>query len=291
MQPLDPEEPASTARVESVPAGRRRPPVLALAAGAIALVVATAGIAYAVGSSHTKTKTETVVRTVPLAAKDATGSTASKAVKAACVQGAAAGSCNIDEAKELAIPDKPLDVATRSVLAAQLVAARTAAFEYPTVADAVRGGLVQAGRFSPQTGAHFIKLNALSTFDPSEPSSYIYDGVSPTSKVIGLMYLSLSTAPPEGFAGPNDHWHRHTNTCVIFGAGQIKVPFAADSDVTLDQCNAQHGTFMRETAWMVHAWVVPGWESPLGVFSHENTDVLCADGTTKADAMGFCAGT
>ena len=48
---------------------------------------------------------------------------------------------------------------------------------------------------------------------------------------------------------------------------------------------------MRETAWMVHAWVVPGWESPLGVFSHENTDVLCADGTKNADAMGFCAGT
>jgi hypothetical protein len=291
MQPLDPEEPASTARVESVPSGRGRPPVLALAAGVLALVVATAGIAYAVGSSHTKTKTTTVVRTVPLAARDATGPTASKAVKTACVQGAAAGSCNTDEAVEAKIPDKPLDAATRAVVAAQLVAARTAAFKYPTVADAVRGGLVQAGRFSPQTGAHFIKLSSLSTFDPSDPSSYIYDGVSPTSKVIGLMYLSLSTAPPEGFAGPNDHWHRHSNTCVIFGAGQIKVPFAADSDVTLDQCNAQHGTFMRETAWMVHAWVVPGWESPLGVFSHENTDVLCADGTTKADAMGFCAGT
>ncbi len=261
--------------------------------GALALVVATAGIAYAVGSSHTKTRTNTVVRTVPVVAKSAAKSapTASKATKTACVQGAAAGSCNTDEALAAKIPDKPLDAATRSVLAAQLVAARTAAFKYPTVADAVRGGLVQAGRFSPQTGAHFIKLNALGTFDPSGPSSYIYDGVSPTSKVIGLMYLSLSTAPPEGFAGPNDHWHRHSNTCVIFGGGQIKVPFAADSDVTLDQCNAQHGTFMRETAWMVHAWVVPGWESPLGVFSHENTDVLCADGTTKADAMGFCAGT
>jgi hypothetical protein len=294
MQTLDPEhhlEP--TASVESVSIGKQRRPALALASGALALVVVTAGIAYAVGSSHTKTAT--IVRTVPAAPKGGSNGTATKSPAAkpgvpACVPGAAAGSCNIDEARVLAIPDQPLPAATRAVLAAQLVAARTAAGKYPTVAEAQRGGLIQAGKFSPQTGAHFIKLNAIGTFDPSDPASYIYDGISPTSKVVGLMYLSLSTAPPEGFAGPNDHWHRHTNTCVIFGA-QIKIPFAADSSVTLDQCNAQHGTFMRETAWMVHAWVVPGWESPRGVFSHENTNVLCADGTTKADSLGFCPGT
>jgi hypothetical protein len=97
--------------------------------------------------------------------------------------------------------------------------------------------------------------------------------------------------PPEGFAGPNDHWHRHTNTCVIFGGPKIQVPFPADSSVTKSQCDAVHGTFMRRTTWMVHAWVVPGWESPTGVFSHDNADVLCADGTTKASAAGFCQGT
>jgi hypothetical protein len=294
MQTLDPEQQLEpTASVEPVSVGKRRRPALTLASGALALVVVTAGIAYAVGSSHTKTAT--IVRTVPIAPEGGSNGTATKSsVKKpavpACVQGAAAGSCNVDEARALAIPDKPLPAGTRAVLAAQLVAARAAAAKYPTVADAVRAHLIQAGKFSPQTGAHFIKLNALGSFDPSDPSSYIYDGISPTSKVVGLMYLSLSTGPPEGFAGPNDHWHRHTNTCVIFGA-QIKIPFAADSSVTLDQCNAQHGTFMRETAWMVHAWVVPGWESPRGVFSHENTNVLCADGTTKADSLGFCPGT
>ena len=294
MQTLDPEQHLEpTPSVEAIKVGKRRGPALALASGALALVVVTAGIAYAVGSAHTKAAT--VVRTVPIAPKGGSNGTPAKAAASkpgppACVQGAAAGSCNIDEARELAIPDKPLPAATRAVLAAQLVAARTAAGKYATVADAERGGLIQAGKFSPQTGAHFIKLNALGSFDPSDPSSYIYDGISPTSKVVGLMYLSLSTAPPEGFAGPNDHWHRHTNTCVIFGA-QIKIPFAADSSVTLEQCNAQHGTFMRETAWMVHAWVVPGWESPRGVFSHENTNVRCADGTTKADSLGFCPGT
>jgi hypothetical protein len=77
---------------------------------------------------------------------------------------------------------------------------------------------------------------------------------------------------------------------VEYTAGKIVVPFAADSDVTEAQCAAVHGSFMRETAWMVHAWVVPGWESPLGVFSHNNPDVVCADGTTHANAVGFCQG-
>jgi hypothetical protein len=287
MQTSDSEQQFDSARaVDADRHTRRRHRALAVVASAIALVFGTASIAYAIGSSHSKTTT--VVRTVPVAVAAASSP---KPAAPRCVPGAASGSCNIDEAKELAIPDKPLDVATRALVAQQLVEARTAALEYPTVADALRAGMIQAGKFSPETGAHFIRYSGLGTFDPANPASYIYDGISPTSKVIGVMYLSLSTLPPEGFAGPNDHWHRHTNTCIVYKNGQITVPFAADSSVTLGQCDALHGVFMRETAWMVHAWVVPGWESPLGVFSHNNPDVLCADGTTKANAVGFCQGT
>jgi len=286
MQTPDSEQqPASASAVAPDPSARRRRRAPAVAASALALVVATAAIAYAIGSSHTKTTT--VVRTVPVAVAAA----ASSKPAPSCVAGAAAGSCNTDEAAALAIPDKQLDVATRALLAQQLVEARAAALKYPTVADAVHAGMIQAGKFSPETGAHFIRYSGLSTFDPASPASYIYDGISPTSKVIGLMYLSLSTLPPEGFVGPNDHWHRHTNTCVVYKSGQITIPFAADSSVTRAQCDAQHGDFMRETAWMVHAWVVPGWDSPLGVFSHSNPDVLCADGTTRSNAIGFCQGT
>jgi len=36
---------------------------------------------------------------------------------------------------------------------------------------------------------------------------------------------------------------------------------------------------------------VPGWESPKGVFSHEDPDLTCADGTVHTDAVGFCKGT
>ncbi|HEX4492380.1 MAG TPA: hypothetical protein VH914_14315 [Acidimicrobiia bacterium] len=261
-------------------------------AGGVAAVVAAAAISYAVGTAHEKTKT--VVQTV--------SATPAKSTKAAptCIPGAAPTSCNTDEAKELAIPDQPLNAPTRTVLSQELVAARAAALRYPTVADAENAHMLQAGQFSPLTGAHFINIGAMvphgtnvryGGFDASQPQSLIYDGSDPTSRVIGVMYLSLSVLPPQGFAGPNDHWHRHTNTCVVYQGAKIVVPFAADSDVTEPMCAAKHGQFMRETAWMVHAWVVPGWESPSGVFSHDNSDVRCANGSLKTDAVGFCQGT
>jgi hypothetical protein len=270
---------------------RRRKPIVIGLASAVALAAVTGLIAYSVGSSGTKTKT--VVEVVP--PKVSTGTPAAAAAKApACIPGAAAGSCNTDEATEALIPDKPLPPKTRAIEAAQLVAARHVAMKYPTVADATKAGFILAGGFSPLTGAHYVDMAhaAGGPFDPSHPGSYIYDGTHPTSKIIGLMYLGSDVNPPAGFAGPNDHWHRHSNTCVVFGSGNsIKVPFPADSSVTKTQCDNVNGTFMRRTTWMVHAWVVPGWESPSGVFAHDNKDVVCADGTTKANAAGFCTGT
>ena len=105
--------------------------------------------------------------------------------------------------------------------------------------------------------------------DARYPVGYIYDGTSPTSKITGLMFVSIKGgAAPAGFAGPNDHWHRHRNLCIQYGPnGKITVPFAPDRDVTRAQCDTVHGDFMPRTVWMVHAWVVPGWESPKGVFS------------------------
>ena len=76
--------------------------------------------------------------------------------------------------------------------------------------------------------------------------------------------------------------------CVQFGPGKIGVPFAADQDVTPQECADVHGQFMKKTVWMVHAWVVPGWESPQGVFSHDNLHVYCPGNTDLTNAIGFC---
>ncbi len=200
---------------------------------------------------------------------------------------------NVDEVAENQ-PDQPLDAATRAQLAAQLTEARAVALRYPTVADAIQGGYHRAGTFAPGVGAHYVSYSGLSgpgPVDVERPEALIYDGTSPTSRVAGLMYYAMAPTAPEGFAGPNDHWHRHLGVCVQFTPSGINVPLPADADVTAAQCAAVQGSYLSITGWMVHAWVVPGWESPLGVFSHSNPNLRCADGTFNTDKAGFCQGT
>ena len=195
----------------------------------------------------------------------------------------------LDVAAE-AQPDKPLDRATRLLLQQQLTAARAIAMKYPTVADAEAAGYhLVGGGFGPGAGAHYLGGfgGFGGQFDPSRPQSLIYDGINPDSQIVGLMYLGMGSAgAPEGFAGPNDHWHRHSNVC-LRGAETL---FPVDADVTAAQCTAAGGRFMPITTYMVHAWVVPGWESPQGVFSHENANLRCADGTFNTDKLGRCQG-
>jgi hypothetical protein len=190
-------------------------------------------------------------------------------------------------------PDLPLDAATRDLLAQQLVIARDTAMRYPTAADAERGGYRLVAGFGPGSGAHYIggPMTGPGPFDPTRAQSLIYDGTSPTSRIVGLMYFGFGGTAPEGFAGPNDHWHRHSNVCTKFQNGVLDVPFPPDADVTQEQCASVGGRYMAITGWMVHAWVVPGWESPAGVFSHENPNLRCADGTYDTDAVGRCQGT
>jgi hypothetical protein len=201
---------------------------------------------------------------------------------------------NADEAAVANQPDLPLDAGTRAQLAGQLTEARAVAMRYPTAADALRAGYRLAGGFAPGTGAHYISFSGLSgsgAVNVDRPEALIYDGTNPQSQVVGLMYYAITPNAPDGFAGPNDHWHRHNGVCVRYTSGGIQVPLPADADVTRAQCQAVSGSFMSVTGWMVHAWVVPGWESPQGVFSHSNPNLACADGTLNTDKAGFCPGT
>jgi hypothetical protein len=44
-------------------------------------------------------------------------------------------------------------------------------------------------------------------------------------------------------------------------------------------CDGVGGNLLKKTSWMLHAWVVPGYDSPQGVFSHLNEAITCRDGT------------
>jgi hypothetical protein len=190
----------------------------------------------------------------------------------------------------------PLDAADQAVLTTQLSEALQAAERFPTVASAKAAGMILAGGMAPGVGAHyqlisaeaFKGINPDGSVNPEYPASWIYASTANNAPVVGVMFESLNATAPSGFIGPNDHWHRHSNVCVQFNNGKIGVPFAADQNVTPQECSDVHGDFMKKTVWMVHAWVVPGWESPQGVFSHDNLHVYCPGNTDLTDAIGFC---
>ena len=156
--------------------------------------------------------------------------------------------------------------------------------------------MILAGGMAPGVGAHYQLINAEAfkginpdgSVNPEYPASWIYASTANNAPVVGVMYESLNATAPSGFIGPNDHWHRHSNVCVQFNNGKIGVPFAADQNVTPQECADVHGDFMKKTVWMVHAWVVPGWESPR-VCSPTTTCTCTARGTPTSPTLSASA--
>jgi hypothetical protein len=162
--------------------------------------------------------------------------------------------------------EQPMDAASRAKLGEQLTQARQAAMGWPTVADAEAAGYRMVTPYLPLIGAHYIRWDLMDgTFDLSNPEMLLYDGTLPSSKIVGLSYYLFSDKEPDVFAGPNDHWHQHIGLClkdnVVIGAESMSAATCASLGGT--KAEAANG-------WMIHAWVVPGWESPEGVFSPEH---------------------
>ena len=123
--------------------------------------------------------------------------------------------------------------------------------------------------YVPCIGAHYTKTALVGHFDPSTPSELLYDGTAPESKIVGLSYLLLNKGgPPEGFAGSNDQWHQHTaNGGLCLNAQAVVV---GNESTSIKECEARGGKKIALTdIWMVHDWVVPGWECGWGVFAGE----------------------
>jgi hypothetical protein len=126
--------------------------------------------------------------------------------------------------------------------------------------------------YLPCVGAHYVNDAQYVTgeFDPAAPPILIYDGTRPDSGIVGLSYVVKSDAAPTGFAGPNDGWHTHTSFCISKTTGVV----LGDERTNDRKCAAAGGenTDLHRD-WMMHAWVVPGWDSSWGVFSSEHPDL------------------
>ena len=183
---------------------------------------------------------------------------------------------------------EPLTTDEMVALANQLAATTSLMTEYPTLADAEAAGFTRAGPYSPGLGVHYrgpgSPFNPDGLMDPEDllAPMLIYDGLAPDAKLAGFMYLAYGTAgEPEGFAGPNDHWHYHEHVCIKTELdGSISTPFGADlPDVTEQMCTDVGGAWIDYTGYMVHVWNVPGYESPDGMFTELNRALTCPDGT------------
>src|SRR5437667_340858 len=166
------------------------------------------------------------------------------------------------------------DRATRDQLGQQLDTAHQVTLTYPTVADAEAAGYHMVTAYVPCIGAHYIKVsNMIGGFDPAKPSMLLYDGTNPDSKIVGLSYSILGdpNKPPEGFAGPNDPWHKHDSNGGLCLKGAVVVGAESTSEA---ECTARGG---KKTAlhnlWMMHAWTADAWQSSWGIFSAENPDL------------------
>ncbi len=174
---------------------------------------------------------------------------------------------------------KPLTREERVTLEQQQDIARTVAVRYPTLADAQKGGYRQSTTYIPCIGTHVTNVRYAMKFDPANPSELLYDGTAPDSKIVGLSYLVFSpSGPPAGFAGDNDFWHTHSSNGGLCLKGIVIGP----ESMSTAECERLGGRKAGLTGvYMVHDWIVPGWECTWGVFAGECPEL---GGTAGKDA-------
>jgi hypothetical protein len=137
---------------------------------------------------------------------------------------------------------------------------------FPTRGDAQKAGALQAVQFMPGVGTHDVLpgVNApqIGTPDPAHPWYLQYDGNGPDAKLAGMSWYVVNFAgPPAGLAGDNDWWHTHTEICYS------TVGWAIGNEISDEECALRGGRNMIwPFGWMVHAWIVPGYENHYDVF-------------------------
>jgi hypothetical protein len=144
--------------------------------------------------------------------------------------------------------------------------------QYPHPADAEKAGFARVTTDMNGMGSHYVNSSLLSDhFDPNKVAGLQYNS---NGELVGFNYLVWSCGkPPEGFPGDADTWHQHSSICIgpngeiLAGSGALPMTDA--------YCKSLGGVRIVDLSalWMLHVWAIPGWESPNGVFSHDNPNV------------------
>jgi hypothetical protein len=163
------------------------------------------------------------------------------------------------------VQELPLAAAERSLFDQQWRAAVAASSTLMTPEQTREAGYLQAAPFNEGVGTHWVKWSLVGQpFDPAHPAMLLFDGIAGRPvRLVGFSYWVGSPQEPAGFAGPNDHWHRHSGLCFSRGG------WLMDQEVpTRAACS---GYWLNgRNLWMLHAWVVPGLPNIWGRFAPSN---------------------
>jgi hypothetical protein len=128
-----------------------------------------------------------------------------------------------------------------------------------------RAGYFIGSYWTAGIGTHYIDWRLVGdAFDPARPAMVLVDTApGHHRRLAGFSYWVASpNGPPVGFAGDFDTWHNHRGMCFVDGAlAREDLPRASDCE----------GTWIDGgDLWMLHVWVVPGYENPDGLFASTN---------------------
>jgi hypothetical protein len=173
------------------------------------------------------------------------------------------------------VADVALDSVDAPIFDSQWAAAQAAIPNHDTEEEAAALGYVRATAPAGGIGTHWVLWSQIAKpFDPAVPSMLLFDERKNPPILVGYSYALQAPTVPEGFAGPNDHWHQHRGLCVDDGwvvREQASGP---------DACG---GTYIAGgDFWMLHAWVVPDWSNRKGAFAPFNPK-LCPPIAGTAD--------
>ena len=176
--------------------------------------------------------------------------------------------------------------------------------QWPTLGDAEDDGYSMAVGYVEGMGTHHIMLNGFSmedsgfdsqdpefpgtrlddVFEFDKPEFLMYSGEDSDSELVGFAWyvLAPTDAPPEGFTGDNDWWHRHDSLCF-----QTDKFLVVGENLDEQTCEDRVGTNVNlEQFWMVHAWIVRPWLTYDDVFTNHHPCLL--DDGPEQDAGAEC---
>lgn len=157
------------------------------------------------------------------------------------------------------------------LLDAEIADARAALSDFDTIEKAAALGYVLATSPSPGIETHWVRWSQiLEPFTPENPSMLLFDHTKSPPVLVGYSYAVQSAREPVGFTGTSDEWHRHAGLCVALTGWVIR-----ERSTGPDACEGSYiagGDF-----WMLHAWVVPGFENRDGMFAPANPKLCPKD--------------